>query len=413
MKTRTLLLLSLLFPSCGWAARIEVMHWWTAEGEIRAAQVMRAHWQGLGHQWQDFAIPGGGGQSAMMVLKSRALAATPPGAVQLKGQDLKEWARLGFLGDLDALARQQQWERQLPAFVRQTIRYQDHYVAVPVGIHRVNWLWLNPRLLASQGLTPPRNWNEFITVARRLQQAGIPPLAIGDDPWQLAILFEAIALGEGGSDFFRQAFVELDPATLQGETMRRVLHRFHSLRTFVPANFVGLKWNQATRMLMEGKAAMQLMGDWAKGELTASGLTPGDDILCLAAPGTVGKFNYNLDSIAMFKLNSAPEQEAQQQLARMLMTPAFQQEFNQLKGSIPALLGPELQQFDTCARNAAEALAQATRHDNLVPSMSGGMSISNPVQQAIFEVLAGFFNDEQADPAKTASQLTRAIQAAR
>ena len=76
--------------------------------------------------------------------------------------------------------------------------------------------------------------------------------------------------------------------------MVKVLRLFHSLRAFVPANYTGLKWNQATRMLVEGQAAMQLTGDWAKGELTASGLKPGERILCLAAPGTEDKFNYNL-----------------------------------------------------------------------------------------------------------------------
>lgn len=413
MKKPVTLLLALLLPHSGWAAQIEVMHWWTAEGEVKAAQVMRNRWQALGNQWQDFAIPGGGGQSAMMVLKSRALAANPPGAVQLKGQDLKEWAQLGFLRDMDALALEEQWDRQLSPFVRETISYQGHYLAVPFGIHRVNWLWVNPRLLASQGLNPPRNWSEFITVARQLQQAGIAPLAIGDDPWQLAVLFEAIALGEGGSDFFRQAFVELSPAALQGETMVKVLRLFHSLHAFVPANYTGLKWNQATRMLMEGQAAMQVTGDWAKGELTAAGLKPGEDILCLAAPGTEDKFNYNLDSIAMFKLNSPQEQDAQRQLAQMLMTPAFQLEFNHAKGSIPVLLNLSLQSFDSCSRHSAQSLAEATAHDDLVPSMSGGMTISNPVQQAIFEVLAAFFNDEHGNPEQTAIRLSRSIQAAR
>ena len=61
--------------------------------------------------------------------------------------------------------------------------------------------------------------------------------------------------------------------------MVKVLRLFHSLHAFVPANYTGLKWNQATRMLMEGQAAMQVTGDWAKGELTAAGLKPGEDIL--------------------------------------------------------------------------------------------------------------------------------------
>ncbi len=44
--------------------------------------------------------------------------------------------------------------------------------------------------------------------------------------------------------------------------------------------FSGRDWNIATSMVINGEAAMQIMGDWAKGEFTAAGKKAGVDYLC-------------------------------------------------------------------------------------------------------------------------------------
>lgn len=411
--TPRLIPLLLLASSTLSASQIEVLHWWTASGETRAAAVIRDHWQALGNQWQDATIQGGGGKSAMLVLRSRMLAQNPPQAAHIKGAELHLWARLGFLRELDDMARSDQWELKLYPFVSSTLNHQGHYVAIPIGLHRVNWLWVNQPLLDRYQLSAPKNWKEFIRVATLLKQEGITPLAVGDDPWQLAILFEAVALGEGGSDFFRRAFVNLDPATLASPQMQQVLSRFHSLRVFLPANHIGLTWNQASRMLVEGQAAMQIMGDWVKGELDDQIGTRHSAIRCLPTPGTDNQYSYNLDSLALFKQNRPQRDLAQQQLAHMLLDEDFQAEFNQRKGSIPPLAGMDMSGFDACAQASARDLRQAINHGSLVPSMAEGMALPANVQQAIFDLIASYFGDPTADAAATALQLAKTVKAVR
>ena len=402
------LMLSLVSVSA-MASSVEVLHWWTAGGEAKAAGVFRSYWQALGNEWQDSAISGGGGKSAMTVLKSRALSGTPPEAAHLKGSELQEWAALGFLRNLDNVAKQGEWEKVLPEFVQHSVQFDGHYVAVPVGVHRVNWLWLNPKIFQRYQLTPPENWSQLLTIAKKLKQAGITPLAIGDDQWQLSILFEAIVLGEGGSDFYRKVFVQLDQTALQSDTMLHLLELFHQLRDYIADDYGGTKWNQATHMLIEGSAAMQLMGDWVKGELTAADLEPGKDILCLPAPGTEGKYSYNLDSIAMFDVQSPQKQQAQLELVNMIMTSDFQHAFNRVKGSIPVLQHQPLTGFDQCAQNSAQQLQQAIKQQQLVPSMAEGMANSSYVRLAIGDVLTGYFNDPAGDASRAARQLARAV----
>ena len=395
------------------ASQVEVLHWWTSGGEAKAVEVLKSEWAEQGNQWNDFAVQGGGGKSAMTVLKSRALAANPPGAAHLKGYELHEWASLGFLRDLSPMAEHLGWYPQLSPMVRDTLSQNGALMAVPTGIHRVNWLWLNRKLFERLGLTPPTDWEHFMTVAEQLKAQGVTPLAIGNEPWQLAVLFETVALGEGGKAFYRKAFLEQDSATLTGPDMVRVLTRFQQLRAYVPEKYAGLKWHQATNLLESGGAAMQIMGDWVKGELSAGNYRPGEDIDCLPSPGSQGLFSYNLDSIAMFKQRDPAQLQAQGELARLLMTPRFQEEFNRVKGSIPALTQPDMSKFDRCAIRSYHDFQLAERDGNLLPSMAEGMAVPTNMRQGIMDVLSSFFNDPKANPEQTAQQLERAMRSTR
>ncbi|HHQ4738042.1 ABC transporter substrate-binding protein [Aeromonas veronii] len=395
------------------ASQVEVLHWWTSGGEAKAVEVLKSEWTKQGNQWNDFAVQGGGGKSAMTVLKSRALAANPPEAAHLKGYELKEWAGLGFLRDLSPMAEHLGWYSQMPPMVRATLSQNGALMAVPTGIHRVNWLWLNRKIFERNKLTPPTDWAQLVTVSDQLKKRGITPLAIGNEPWQLAVLFETVALGEGGKEFYRKAFLEQDSATLTGPDMVRVLTRFQQLRAYVPQKYAGLKWHQATNLLESGGAAMQVMGDWVKGELSAGNYRPGEDIACLPSPGSAGLFSYNLDSIAMFKQRDPAQLQAQGDLAQLLMTPQFQEEFNRVKGSIPALTNPDMSKFDRCAVRSYQDFLLAEKQDNLLPSMAEGMATPTNMRQAILDVLSNFFNDPKANPEQTALHLERAMRSTR
>ena len=395
------------------ASQVEVLHWWTSGGEAKAVEVLKSEWAEQGNQWNDFAVQGGGGKSAMTVLKSRALAANPPEAAHLKGYELHEWASLGFLRDLSPMAEHLGWYPQLSPMVRDTLSQNGALMAVPTGIHRVNWLWLNRKAFERLGLRPPTDWAQFVAVAEQFKEKGITPLAIGNEPWQLAVLFETVALGEGGKTFYRKAFLEQDSATLTGPDMVRVLTRFQQLRAYVPEKYAGLKWHQATNLLESGGAAMQVMGDWVKGELSAGNYRPGEDIECLPSPGSAGLFSYNLDSIAMFKQRDPAQLQAQGELARLLMTPRFQEEFNRVKGSIPALIKPDMSKFDRCAIRSYQDFLHAEQQDNLLPSMAEGMAVPTNMRQGIMDVLSSFFNDARTNPEQTALQLERAMRSTR
>ncbi|HIF9176755.1 TPA: ABC transporter substrate-binding protein [Photobacterium damselae] len=395
------------------AGDIEVLHWWTSGGEAKSAQVLQQMMESQGHHWHNFAVAGGGGESAMTILKTRAVSGNPPTAAQLKGHDLQEWGKLGFLTSLDRIAQEQQWDKVLPPVIANIMKYDGHYVAAPVNVHRVNWLWANSKVFKAAGATIPTSLDDFFVQAKKIKQAGFVPLAHGGQPWQDVTLFENVALAVLGSTNYKLAFVMLDPKVLNGDLMVEVFRQFKRMREVIDPRFEGQSWNKATAMVIEGKAAMQIMGDWAKGEFVQANLKPGKDYICVPAPGTDQQFAYNIDSFAFFKLNgSAEDEKAQQDLAQTIMSPAFQSLFNLTKGSIPVRLDMDMSEFDQCALESMKDLKATSKTKHFVPSISQGLATTSYVQSAISDVVSEFFHDPNAKPQQAAKQLARAIRAA-
>ena len=176
-------------------------------------------------------MAGGGGDAAMTVLKSRVVSGNAPAAAQIKGPSIQEWAREGVLANIDDVAKAEKWDELLPKVVADVMKYKGHYVAVPVNVHRVNWLWANPEVFKKAGAKMPTTWEEFFAAAEALKKAGMIPVAHGGQPWQDFTTFETVALGVGGADFYKKAFVQLDPAALNSPTMEKVLETFSRSRT--------------------------------------------------------------------------------------------------------------------------------------------------------------------------------------
>ncbi len=377
------------------AGELEVLHWWTSGGEAKAAAALKASMQAKGHTWKDFAVAGGGGDAAMTVLKSRVVSGNAPAAAQIKGPSLQEWAKEGVLANIDGVAKAEKWDELLPKVVSDVMKYKGNYIAVPVNVHRVNWLWANPAAFQKAGAKLPTTWDEFFVAAEALKKAGVIPVAHGGQNWQDFTTFESVALGVGGADFYKKALVQLDPASLSSPTMEKVLTTFKRVKDYTDKNAPGRDWNLATAMVIKGEAGMQLMGDWAKGEFIAAGKVPGKDFACVAAPGTAKAFTFNVDSFAMFKLKNEANAKAQNDLAAAIMGPEFQEVFNLNKGSIPVRLGMKMDKFDDCAKLSSKDFVDDAKSGTLVPSIAHGMAVPSAAEGAIKDVVSQFWNADK------------------
>ncbi|MCE2570693.1 ABC transporter substrate-binding protein [Motilimonas eburnea] len=384
---------------------VEVLHWWTSKGEQRAAAALKQAVNNNGMVWKDFAVRGGGGESAMTVLQARAIAGNPPTMAQIEGPAIEAWARLGFLTDLESIAQQQQWQQSLPDIALKVNRYRGHFVAIPLTLHRINWMWLNKQVFTQLNLAVPHTWPEFMHTAAIIKQAGITPLAIGHEPWQVAMIFEMMSLGLHGAEHYRQLLVELNPDAITSTKTLASLKMFRQLAQLVGPKQNIQEWPQVTSDLAQGKAAMQLLGDWVKGELSALGYQADVDYLCAPAPGTQDGFIYNMDSFVLFSQNSAHPQQVSQTMANLLMDKTLQSQFNQLKGSLPARQDVDLTGFDSCSLKAKQAFDKAKANNNLVPSLIDSMALPEQQQNEIIQLLHRYFYQSEITPEQVVQQL--------
>jgi glucose/mannose transport system substrate-binding protein len=390
------------------AGEVEVLHWWTSGGEAKAAQALKATLQAKGHVWKDFAVAGGGGDAAMTVLKSRVVAGNAPSAAQIKGPALQEWAREGVLASIDDVAKAEKWDDALPKVVSDVMKHKGSYIAVPVNVHRVNWLWANPEVFKKAGAKLPTNWDEFFAAAELLKKAGFTPVAHGGQNWQDFTTFEAVALGVGGAEFYKKALVQLDAASLKSPTMERVLATFKRVKGYTDKNAAGRDWNLATAMVIRGEAGMQIMGDWAKGDFIAAGKVPGKDFVCTATPGSAKAFTFNVDSFAMFKLKNEANTKAQKDLAAAILSPGFQETFSLNKGSIPVRLGLNMDKFDDCAKASSADFVASAKAATLVPSIAHGMAVPSAAEGAIKDVVSQYWNSDKMSAAEAMGKLAAA-----
>ncbi|MCF8154622.1 MAG: ABC transporter substrate-binding protein [Rhodoferax sp.] len=405
----TAALASAMIATTAAAGQVEVLHFWTSGGEAKSVAELKKMMEAKGHTWKDFAVAGGGGDNAATVLKSRVVSGNPPAAAQIKGPAIQEWASEGVLANLEGVGKAENWDTLLPKVVADVMKYKGNYVAVPVNVHRVNWLWGSAGVLQKAGVASmPKTWDEFFVAADKIKKAGLIAVAhSGQNIWDFTT-FESVVLGVGGARFYEDALVKLDPKALSSETMKKSLETFRRLKTYVDPAAPGRDWNLSTALVIQDKAAFQFMGDWAKGEFVAAGKKPGKDFLCAAAPGSASAYTFNVDSFAMFKLKDAGAQKAQNDLAASIMGTDFQQVFNLNKGSIPVRLNVAMDKFDDCARLSSKDFVETAKIGGLVPSVAHGMAIRPAAEGAIKDAVSQFWSDDKVSLADGMKNIAKA-----
>lgn len=393
------------------AAEVEVLHWWTSGGEAAALNVLKDDLAEQGIGWVDMPVAGGGGEAAMTTLRARVTAGDAPTAVQMLGFDIQDWAAEGALANLDEVANADGWDAVVPAALQRFSKSDGHWIAAPVNVHSTNWVWANKAVMDELGIAEPTNWDEFVAAMQKVKDSGRTALAHGGQAWQEATIFDGVVLSVGGVDFYRKALVDLDADALGSDTMKEVFNRMATLRGFVDDNFSGRDWNLASAMVINGDAAFQIMGDWAKGEFLNAGKTPGQDFLCFRVPGTAGMVSFNSDQFALFQVKDDDAKTSQAAMARAVMSPEFQSAFNVVKGSVPARTDVSNEAFDDCGKKGMADLAEAAAADTLVGSM--GHAHANPaaVKNAMYDVVTAHFNGEF-DAEEAVEELVNAVEAA-
>jgi glucose/mannose transport system substrate-binding protein len=361
------------------------MHWLTSGRDAAALTVIKTRYVQMGGVWNETPMPGAG-ETGRAAAVSRIMGGRPPGVFQFSlGAQLSELAAARLVRTFPPSAG---WDRSIPNAIASISKFNGRVLAVPVTIRGENWMFYNPSVLSQAGLAVPKTWPEFLASADKLKAMGITPLALGGQSWQERLLFNAVLLGIGGRQFYRNVYEHLDQRAIESHTMLKVFETFGALRKHVDAGSPGRRWNQTTNMVIRGHAAFQIMGDWAKGEILAAGKQIGTDVGCVLAPATEAAYIMMVDGFAFSATSDAALQASQDLFLQTIRDSAVQVELAQRLGSIPVRTDVANSNFDSCS---AHAMTVVRNPDSQL--MDPGLSLSGGLSGAIDDSISQFWNN--------------------
>ncbi len=371
--------------------KVEGIHHWVSESEVGALKVLTDNLATKGFTWEDSAVGGLSGANATQALRTRMAAGNPPATMQFLGYEGVEWAGEGALRQLTELYAKNGWEAAIAPAILPFVKAGDDYFAVPINMHRQNWVWANKAVFEKHGITEPKSWDELIAAGKKLKAAGVTPIALSDQSWQVLEVFEAILTDQNGTGFYTKAVVDLDDAALSGPEMLKAFDTLREVRGLVDDGFTGRDWAVATGMVASGEAAMQIMGDWAKGEFLAKGMKPGVDFLCFPTPAATPNFKFIIDAFGTFSTEDAAITAGQDAWVETVMDVENQKQFNMIKGSIPARIDVPVDGFDDCAKRSFADREAAVANGTMVGGLTEGFAAQPQFAGVFFDVVGQFF----------------------
>ena len=370
--------------------KAEVIHWWTSGGESAAIKELANAYNAAGGEWVDSAVAGG--EQARSTAINRMVGNNAPTAAQFNtSKQFFDLIEGDMLNNVDDVAVKGNWDTVLPTPIINTIKYKGHYFAVPVNIHNPAWIWYSKAAFAKAGVTSePKTMDELFAALDKVKAAGLVPLALGGQAWQEKMMFDAIFAYVGGADLFLKVYRDRDVNAINTPEFKKVLTTFKRLHDYVDVGSPGRDWNVATGMLISGKAGVQIMGDWAKGEFLAANQTAGKEFGCFAGFGPKAPYVVAGDVFIMPKSSNPEVIKAQQLLATVMVAPATQVAFNNKKGSIPIRTDVDASKMDICAQQGIAAMKDKSRQ---LPTST--MLVPTDVEGAMQDVVTNFWNKGQ------------------
>jgi len=324
------------------SCQLSVFSWWTGGGEAAGLAKLITIWnkQNKNCQFKNETVAGGAGTNAKAVLAQRLSAHNPPDSFQgHAGKELLDYIKAGQVQPIDSIYKKYGLKKVMPASLLSQITYKGHLYSVPVNIHRANILWYNPSVLQKAGIAgPPKTWDEFVADLDKAKAAGVIPLSLAEQ-WTQKHLFETILISTLGPSGWAKLWTKGGDWNSAGVTT--AIDRFNTLLTkYTNSDAASLTWQDAAKLVTDGKAAFNVMGDWADGYFSGTtkggnlALKPMTDYGWAAVPGTDGVFDWLSDSFTLPK--GAPHAAAATKWLAFLGSETAQDTFNPVKGSIPA-----------------------------------------------------------------------------
>ncbi len=314
------------------AEQLTIYHWWTAGGEAQAISKLfdMFHNEYPSIQIVPNPIVGGGGTTLRTVLMGLLAAGMPPDTFQsLSGADLRTYVEGNYLKPVDDIWQEEKLDETFPKILSKMVMFNGHHYAIPMSIHRANWLFYNKKLFDELGLTPPTNIDELLDTCKIIKEKrpDLWPISLGTrDKFTAVFLFDDILLSTGGPDVYEKYYTgQLDVEN--NAAVRKAFEYYAKLVPYIYPYHSAQTWDQA---LGRKDWVMMAIGDFAVGYMIATNRQYGVDWGAVAFPKNV--FLMIVDTFTYPQ--KAKDPDATIKWLKFITQPLPEQEFTVLKGSI-------------------------------------------------------------------------------
>ena len=389
---------------------VEIYHWWTSGGEKAAIDALVDVFNEKHPDTGVIQSPVAGGAGYVMkaVMKSLVLAGEAPDAFQLHaGYEMKPYVDAEYLEPIDDIWEEEGWEDVFPTVVQDMVKFDGHYYAVPVNIHRANVVWYNKPLLDANGIDPTTltSFDAFFAACDKLVAEGVAnPVSLGDiGKWAATHALEQMIAAEG-IDFYED-FVNGKTTSPTDTKLVHALETFTKYLTYVNPDHATLTWDEATARVITGDAAFNIMGDWANGEFFVAGKEYGVDYGTFPVPGTGDMYGLVIDCFEHPKGVSHPKNSLN--WLRVVGSKEGQDTFNPIKGSIAARIDADVTKYGPYQK---AAIADFKTVEYMYPSVAHGSGAPEAFSATLNDIMSALVDTGNVSAAATA--LTNAITAA-
>lgn len=377
-------------PWEGDASEVSVTTWWEAGSEKLGLEALVEVFneQNPDTEFINAALAGGGGSQAKQKLAADLAAQNPPDTFQAHaGAELTDYIDAAQIVDISGLYDELKLRDAFPDSLIDRLTVDGAIYSVPSNIHRANVVWANPAVIEEAGLDPsqvPADMDAWIADMEKIKAAGKTPLTLGM-AWTQTQLLETVLIADLGADAYNGLF---DGSTAwDSDEVKTALGHFEKLLTFTDSSLYSEDWEPAMQLVVDGKAAYNVMGDWAIASFDSQNKEAGKDYIYFPVPGTDGVFDFLADSFTL--PDGAPHPGGTKAWLSTISSKEGQIAFNKVKGSIPArsdLSDDEKAEFSEYQQNAMESFGQ----DTIVSSIAHGAALPVKMSNAINDAVAKF-----------------------
>ena len=199
-------------------------------------------------------------------IRAYLTASTPPDVMTwFAGNRARFFIDKGLIMDISDVWEGEGWNESYPTGFRALSTVDGKQYFLPTS-----WYWwaiyYRKDIFEEYGLEPPETWEEFLQVCETLKENGVTPLTIGTKyRWTAAAWFDYINMRVNGPDFHIDLMLGKekydDPRVLEVFTDYWAPLVENGYFIEAPAAY---SWSEALQFMVDGSAAMYLMGDFLR-----------------------------------------------------------------------------------------------------------------------------------------------------